>query len=69
MTYKIVRHYFNGGSQGTGSSKRTIMTGLTLEQAREHCKNSETSSSTATSAKARRLTRQRGAWFDGYAQE
>ena len=45
--YKIVRSYFNGG-------KRTIKTGLTLEEAQAHCKDPETSSSKATSAKAKR---------------
>ena len=57
--YKIVRMYFNGG-------KRTIQTGLTLEQSQRHCQNPETSSRTATTAKARRLTAARGPWFDGY---
>ena len=60
--YKIVRMYFRGG-------KRTIERGLTLEEAQAHCKNPETSSSTATSAKARRLTAQRGPWFDGYEHD
>lgn len=58
-TYKIIRSYFKGG-------KRTIERGLTLEEAQAHCSNPETSSSTATSAKARRLTESRGPWFDGY---
>jgi len=62
-TYKIVRGYFNN------SRKRTIKTGLTLEQAQEHCRDPETSSSTAQSAVARKRTRQHGPWFDGYTQE
>jgi len=57
--YRIVRHYFHGG-------KRTIATGLTLRQAQEHCKDPETSSSTATSSAARARTRKLGPWFDGY---
>ena len=57
--YKIVRMYFKGG-------KRTINTGLTLEQAQEHCSNPETSSSTCTLAKNVRRTKTMGAWFDGY---
>jgi hypothetical protein len=64
-TYRIVRHYFNYER----FSNRTIARGLTLEQAQAHCSDPETSSSTATSAKARRLTRERGAWFDGYEAE
>ena len=59
--YKIVRFFFRGG-------RRTITTGLTLEEAQAHCRDKETSSSTATSAKARRYTAQRGQWFDGYTE-
>ena len=60
--YKIVRFYFDGG-------RRTIKRGLTMKQARAHCHNPETSSSTATSAAARRVTRRNGRWFDGYAED
>jgi hypothetical protein len=62
QTYKIVRGFFKGGS-------KTMCTGLTLEEAQQHCKDPETSSSTATSAKAKRLTAARGPWFDGYEAE
>jgi hypothetical protein len=62
QTYKIVRSFFEGGS-------KTIRTGLTLEQAQQHCKDPETSSSTASFAKAKRLTAARGPWFDGYEAE
>lgn len=60
--YKIVRFYYNG------APRRTIKTGLTLEQAQAHCNNPETSSKTATSAAAKRITRRNGAWFDGYEE-
>jgi hypothetical protein len=63
MTYKIVRHYRD--SYG----KRVIARGLTLEEAQTHCSDPETSSSTATSAAARRRTRRLGPWFDGYSEE
>jgi hypothetical protein len=43
MRYNIVRHYFRGG-------KRVIERNVTLEEAQEHCRNPETSSSTATGA-------------------
>jgi hypothetical protein len=67
--YKIVRHYLGPIVQGSHQShKRTIATGLTLEQAQQHCKDPETSSRTATSAAARRRTRLHGAWFDGYQE-
>lgn len=63
-TYRIVRHYFNGPPY-----RRTIETGLSLEQAQAHCQNKDISSSTGTSASARKRTRERGPWFDGYEQE
>ena len=59
--YKIVRSFFNG-------DKRTIKTGLTLEEAQTHCKDPETSSSKATSAEAKRYTEAHGPWFDGYQE-
>jgi len=61
MAYKIVRMF-----KRDGMKNRTIKTGLTLEQAQAHCSDPETSSSTATSAKARRYTESHGPWFDGY---
>lgn len=61
-TYKIVRMYQRGG-------RRTIYTGLTLDQAQEHCRDPETSSRTATGSKARQRTRDKGPWFDGYERE
>lgn len=62
MAYKIVRYYQRGG-------RRTLMTGLTLEQAQEHCRDMNTSSRTATSARARAVTKRNGPWFDGYTEE
>ena len=61
--YKVVRFF-----QRDGKRKRTIKTGLTLEQAQAHCQDPETSSRTATSAKARRYTEANGEWFDGYEE-
>jgi len=59
--YKIIRFYFNGGN-------RTIKTGLSLDEARAHCNNPETSSSTCTRPDRNRITRRNGAWFDGYEE-
>jgi len=59
--YKIVRMYLHG-------SKRTIASGLTLEQVQAHCQDPETSSRTCKGSKARRRTRERGPWFDGYEE-
>ena len=74
--YKIVRHYYgkpyhepyHGEPGHVSASKRTIKSGLTLEQAQAHCGDPETSSSTCTSAAGRRRTRERGEWFDGYSE-
>lgn len=60
--FKIVRHYLDR------FGKRTIKTGLTLEQAQAHCNDPETSSSTCTKSVGKRRTRQLGAWFDGYTE-
>jgi hypothetical protein len=63
-TYKIVRFY-----KDWKISKRKVQGGLTLEQARSHCEDPETSSSTCTSRDGIRRTQSRGAWFDGYDTE
>lgn len=67
--YKIVRSFLgpvrNGSHQST---HRTITTGLSLEEAQAHCRDPESSWKTATSATARRRTRDRGPWFDGYEE-
>lgn len=62
MSYKIVRMYFKGG-------RRTIATGITLEQAQAHCRDPETSSSTCKKSHNVRRTRVMGPWFDGYEEE
>jgi hypothetical protein len=61
--YKIVRMYFD-----RNIPKRTIETGLTLEQAQAHCSNPETSSRTCTKSAGKRRTARLGAWFDGYEE-
>jgi len=63
-TYRIIRHF-----QNTDTRLRVVKRGLTLEQAQEHCRDPETSSSTATSSRARSRTRELGPWFDGYQEE
>ena len=70
--YKIVRHYHHKPlSDGMRylAITRTIDTGLTLEEARAHCNNPETSSSTCSSAAKLRYTKRVGEWFDGYSEE
>lgn len=61
-TYRVVRFFEQGG-------RETVASGLTLDEAREHCDNSETSAGTAMGLEARRLTEECGLWFDGYEEE
>ena len=63
MSYKIVRMFFNDDVQN-----KVIKTGLTLESARAHCQDSETSSKTCTGIKEVKLTERAGPWFDGYEE-
>lgn len=66
-TYKITRMFQRDSVDGR--IKRTIKTGLTLEEAQAHCHNPETSSSTAKLPKQVAYTRRHGPWFDGYNEE
>jgi hypothetical protein len=63
-TYKIVRFY-----QRDANARETIETGLTLEEAQEHCSDPESSSRTCTFVRGILLTETRGPWFDGYDEE
>lgn len=62
-TYKIKRFY-----QG-GYETEVIETGLSYQDAKDHCDDPETSSKTATNAAGVALTRERGGWFDGFEAE
>ena len=61
--YKVVRFYERK------AARPVIKTGLTLEEAKRHCSDPETSSETAGGARERRRTKTEGPWFDGYTQE
>jgi hypothetical protein len=61
MAYKVVRYFYKGGH-------RTIKSGLTLEEAQEHCRDPETSSRTCKTAARKRYTAVHGQWFDGYTE-
>jgi hypothetical protein len=50
--YSIIRFYENG-------RKRTMYTGLTLEEAKEHCNKPNTAG----------VTRSGVRWFDGFTKE
>lgn len=58
--YKIIRHYLHN------RPKRTIETGLTLEQAQAHCNDPESSYATCQKSEGNRRTAKFGPWFDGY---
>ena len=64
MTYRIVRLYKDADIR-----RRVIARGLTLDEARAHCSDPETSSSTATTPEAKARTAKLGPWFDGYESE
>lgn len=61
--YYIIRMY-----DRSDVPNQIIATGLTLEEARAHCRDPETSYRTATSLEAVLRTRNFGIWFDGYEQ-
>lgn len=63
-TYKIIRFF-----QNNPDGRQVVRTGLTKEEATAHCNDPETNSATATSAKAVRLTKSKGPWFDGFEKE
>ena len=61
-TYKVIRFFNNGPN-------KVILSGLTLREAQEHCRDPETSSRTAKGLVEYTLTRNFGQWFDGYEEE
>lgn len=64
LAYKIVRMHQDGDLPNA-----VLKTGLTLQQAQAHCRDKETSSSTATSEEGLEYTSEHGPWFDGYEEE
>lgn len=63
-TYRIRRFFMNRRSRRVPN-----LSGLTLEQARAHCADPETSSKTCTKSTGKARTRMYGPWFDGYEEE
>ena len=59
-SYKIIRFRLNGPNQ-------VIKRGLTLKEAQAHCRNPETSSSTASYGTLQQVGRD--PWFDGFDKE
>jgi hypothetical protein len=60
---KIIRFYFKSTRQ------MVVKRGLTLKEARAHCSNPESDSTTCTSETAQRRTGANGPWFDGFRRE
>jgi hypothetical protein len=63
VRYQIFRCY-----QMDEKETEVIMSGLTLFEAQEHCKDKETSSRTCTSFEGRMRTAEHGHWFEGYRE-
>ena len=64
VAYRVVRMYKDAAIRS-----RVIARGLTLEEARAHCSDPETSSSTCRRPHNVRRTKRLGDWFDGYEEE
>jgi len=64
--FRVVRYYYEVPCGM--SHRRTVKRGLTLEEAQEHCRDPETSSTSARGSVACRRTARMGAWFDGYEE-
>ena len=60
--YRIIRFFKE-------NSNMIIKTGVSLEEAQEHCRSPETSSRTASGLVEVTLTKNFGEWFDGYEEE
>lgn len=62
--YRIVRFY-----ESAPIRRRTLAKGLTFEQAKAHCSDPETSSSTCTKAAGKARTKRLGRWSDGFEED
>lgn len=65
LTYKVVRFYFSDPDL----NRTVTQTGLTLEEAQDHCNDPESSSSSCTTPEGTQRTADHGPWFDGYEEE
>lgn len=60
--FDVIRHFQKS------NRKIRVLIAVTLEEAQEHCRDPETSSSTCTNAAGKARTRKYGPWFDGYSE-
>jgi hypothetical protein len=63
-TYTVYRKFFNDDVDTV-----TVETGLTLEEARAHCNDPETSSRTCKDPENVARTEEYGPWFDCYVED
>jgi hypothetical protein len=63
-TYTVVRFFAN-----PELDEEVLTTGLSLDEARAHCRDPESSSRTCTGRSGRAITKVHGPWFDGYREE
>lgn len=61
-TYSIIRFFQDG-------ERQELQSGLSLEDAQEHCNDPQTSSRTCTEPALVAMTAERGQWFDGFEAE
>lgn len=64
MTYKIIRNYFDDNVP-----RKVMAEGLTLEEAKEWCRDPESSSKTCQFGENAEHTDKYGEWFDGFDEE
>lgn len=62
-TYRVIRMYRDL------DKREVVAEGLTQQEAQEHCRSKQTSSSTCTDAEGAERTDKFGPWFDGYEEE
>jgi hypothetical protein len=64
VSYRIVRKY-----QDDSIPDEVRSTGLSLEEAKEHCNSEESSSRTCSSGEGVTITTLNGSWFDVFYEE
>lgn len=64
MKYRIVRFHAN-----SDIDNKIIEENVSLEEAKKHCNDPETSSRTAKGKEAIEYTKEFGQWFDGFEEE
>lgn len=62
--YKVMRYFADPKYPAV-----TVKTGLSLEEAQEHCNRADSSSRTCTDELGEARTERYGAWFDGYTEQ